>query len=833
MKAFLMALIFATTLSLGSAEGQVELVKDGKAVAEIVLAKDANQSMKLAAKDIQEYLQQMSGADLPIVDSPTTGVNNQVYSGASEFTKRLGFIPADFKTSGYEIVAKTNYVILAGLDRLSKETPFGWTLPEKRYLNSNAPKPKDFPSAKLKAWQDFCGEKFTPAQLDFGGKGKLNSELEIYQNDDVGTWYAASELLEQLGVRFYAPYENGTVVPEMENVAIKEQVLKREASFGRREWSYKADTIPENIEWFKRLKSGNYAPIIFNHTTVAIYASKEQHELHPEYLACDAQGKPYPRAYGGSDPDTGGVPRYTNPDFRRASVVLMNKLFDASPELHAVALGPPDGGVQVDARDIDLYGKEGDTKKQKASNYVWDYHVFLAKKLKAVHPDKFLLYMAGAGAEEVPTNIKEDDPDNIILGFAQTYSAYRVLQFEDNHVLSDRKKWLSAYKQRGKSPVWDYYLYYRFPSHPRFPIFFTEHLQYEMQEMLPYSDGKFIEINIASQSNGAKGKEGARIGEPAITHLMYYWQSRLFWDPNADRNAILEEYYQLYFGPAADEMKEFHEFAEEVWSRQESRSVTTTTGFLKQEDIDKYFDILTRARAKAGKDTVYDKRIVDMEKAYVPLKNLFVNLQRKGPEIRAYVVPNGTKVDGDLSKYKYGWQDLYESGTNKPARTNGTRVSVSLSEDRKALYVAAICYENNMGSLNAETKVNDAPSIFDDDVLEIYVNTPERSFFKSVVNPNGAIWDESQDVTIVDRYTLPLLWNPRTQAAVKKYDDRWEIEMMIPTEDMGNTWPTKQYPWGIQIGRTRFTDGKSQSFRLAPGVGRYDTPNQWCNLWIR
>lgn len=815
------------------AAGDVELVRDGKAVSEIVLAMDANQSMKLAAKDVRDYVRQISGAEIPVVESPTAGVRAQVYAGASEFTRRLGFTPADFKTSGYEVVARGNYVILSGVDRLSKEAPFGWSVAEAQYLANKGPKPKDYPSPQFKAWQDFCGEKFSLVQMDFGGKGRFNAEVGLFKNDDTGTWYAAVELLEQLGVRFYAPYENGTILPQMKDVAVREQALKREAAFGRREYHYTVQGIPDNIRWFKRLKSGNYAPIIFNHTTPAIYASREQHERHPEYLACDANGKPYARDYGGIPPEAGGVPRYTNPDFRRASVVLMNKLFESSPDLYAVTLGPPDGGVMVDARDIDLYGKPEDSKEQKASNYVWDYHVFLAKELKKSHPDKHLIYMSGGGAKELPTNIKPDDPDNIILGFAQTYSAYRVMEFADNEVVSYRKKWLSALKPAGKSPVWDYYLYYRHTSNPRFPIFFTEHLQYEMKEMLPYSDGKFIEINLAFQSSGLKGKEGERIGEPAITHLMYYWQSKLLWDPNADRKAMLEEYYRLYFGPAAAEMKEFHEFAEAVWSRQESRSVTATTGFLKQADIDKYFEILARARAKAGKGTVYDSRIADMEKAYEPLKKLFTNLQRQGPWIRAYDVPNGTRVDGDLSKYKFGWNSLVESGTDKPRKVNATKVCVSLSEDRSTLYLAAICREDHMATLKGETRHRDAQSIFNDDVVELYVDSPERSFFKIVVNPNGAIWDESRDVTIIDRDTLPLLWNPGTQAVVKKYDDRWEVEMSVPTKDLGKIGPTKQYPWGVQVGRTRFADGKNESFRLAPGAGRYDTQTQWANLWMR
>ena len=36
----------------------------------------------------------------------------------------------------------------------------------------------------------------------------------------------------------------------------------------------------------------------------------------------------------------------------------MNKLFDAFPDVSAVCMGQPDGGITIDARDITLYGME-------------------------------------------------------------------------------------------------------------------------------------------------------------------------------------------------------------------------------------------------------------------------------------------------------------------------------------------------------------------------------------------------------------------------------------------------------------------------------------------
>ena len=156
-----------------------------------------------------------------------------------------------------------------------------------------------------------------------------------------------------------------------------------------------------------------------------------------------------------------------------------------------------------------------------------------------------------------------------------------------------------------------------------------------------------------------------------------------------------------------------------------------------------------------------------------------------------------------------------------------------MTPDKSALIIGAICNESNMGKLKADCKLNDKFEIFSDDVLEVYINTPERSYFKIVVNPNGAIWDESTDVSIVERDTLPILWNPGTKAVVKKFDDRWTVEIMIPSKDFGNIGPTKEFPWGIQVGRTRFTGGNAECWAIAPTNGAYATLNRWGDLWMR
>jgi hypothetical protein len=79
--------------------------------------------------------------------------------------------------------------------------------------------------------------------------------------------------------------------------------------------------------------------------------------------------------------------------------------------------------------------------------------------------------------------------------------------------------------------------------------------------------------------------------------------------------------YRLFFGSAKAEIREFCEPAEEVWSRAESRSLTESTGFLKEADVDRYFELLSKARAKAGKGTVYDDRMARIRRNAVAQKS--------------------------------------------------------------------------------------------------------------------------------------------------------------------------------------------------------------------
>ena len=174
--------------------------------------------------------------------------------------------------------------------------------------------------------------------------------------------------------------------------------------------------------------------------------------------------------------------------------------------------------------------------------------------------------------------------------------------------------------------------------------------------------------------------------------------------------------------------------------------------------------------------------------------------------------PFWTFRSGTNNAWSFQMVDLV-TGKLVPA-AKSTRVSFRMIQDRTALVLGVQGNEPKMDQLVATAK-NDHDD-FNDDVVEIYLETPERSYFKIAVNSDGKIWDESQDVTINSCDTLPAMWNPGFKAVVKKEKERWLAEILIPVKDFGSLGPNKSYPWGINVCRNRLAGGTSELSALSP-----------------
>lgn len=95
---------------------EFSLVKDGKPQATIIIAKEPSKTTLFAVQELNEHLELVAGAKLPVVDDAAEVKGPRVLVGESAATKALGLKSADFKDQEYLVQATPDTLILMGKD---------------------------------------------------------------------------------------------------------------------------------------------------------------------------------------------------------------------------------------------------------------------------------------------------------------------------------------------------------------------------------------------------------------------------------------------------------------------------------------------------------------------------------------------------------------------------------------------------------------------------------------------------------------------------------------------------------------------------------------------
>ena len=108
------SLLVIATLSL-QAEDTV-LVRDGVPKSEIIIAENPLRSVKLAAQELQNYIEKITGAHLPIITGEGSSAATKIFVGRSAQTDARLFAVSDLKDGGYRIHAGSGFLALLGQD---------------------------------------------------------------------------------------------------------------------------------------------------------------------------------------------------------------------------------------------------------------------------------------------------------------------------------------------------------------------------------------------------------------------------------------------------------------------------------------------------------------------------------------------------------------------------------------------------------------------------------------------------------------------------------------------------------------------------------------------
>jgi len=820
MKTSYITALFVVGFLVRTAGAQTLLVEDAKPRAEIVIAKSPSRTTRLAAVELQTYVEKISGAKLNIEAEPSNDVPVTIYVGQSLHTDKLGITTAGLEDGAYRIVSGENWLVLIGDD-----TDFVPTEPWPRSNN-------DIASGKMQqAWNTITGKNwgYTHSQLHkhYSGSNSLfgtpneqkvdkAGNVNVWTYDERGSFNAVCGFLRDLGVRWYMPGEIGEIVPKAKTIALPQIDRTVRPDFPMRILNFRTSVYGHDaMMWGFRL--GTRQPFGRQAAHGLDRMTDNEHTLthHPDWFAL----------YGGKRHTQPSIKNhqlcYSNEELFREAVEFARAQFDHY-DMDVVSIMPPDGYTAICQCEL-CEGKESPELGYRGSlsNYVWDFVNRVAKEVGKTHPGKKISNCAYGVYTAPPSNIGKLEPNVqvIIVGGRRPTSPDR----DDLRTL--RKEW----SKKTDSPV-EIFENYPFTGRGFYlPAYIPRVMGESINATKGMSRGEDIWITMDFKENA--------IG---YNHFLLYFTARMYWG-GKDQNAVemFDEYCQLFYGPAAHEIRTFFSYCEQNWREME-------------QDGDKASHALKLfAAAKArvpdsptSEDAVYEKRIKLVDNYLNGLRNKSVQLaQKRGPVPQLRLVGGEPRtaitIDGHLDDEP--WKKCPVASTGRMLELQTGRLPIYNTSIKTLwrgnnLYIALRCEDKPKEKLNIGTTKNGDQAIWYGDAVEILLDTDSHSYYQIAVNPTGALIDLDRGASRNNWFN----WSSQAEVATQTGDGFWTVEIRIPTTQDENDplhqvigrKPTQSLPWHINICRQRIREHGSEYSAFSPtGTAGFHKPMKFAHFY--
>ncbi len=203
------------------------LVENGQPRAVIVVAPSPPRTVRLAAQELQDTVEKISGAHLPIVTQPDLAATAAIYVGRSPHTDRLQITADGLRDGAYRIVSGDGWLVLIGQDtelrRLSRgrnnadivsgktssrewdQITALWALRTRRSTRT---------ASRCRATRDCQTKSEEP--------GRNSRRWRFGASTSRGSFNAVCGFLMKLGARWHAPGELGEVLPSLRTIRLPE-----------------------------------------------------------------------------------------------------------------------------------------------------------------------------------------------------------------------------------------------------------------------------------------------------------------------------------------------------------------------------------------------------------------------------------------------------------------------------------------------------------------------------------------------------------------------------------------------------------------------------------
>ena len=446
------------------------LIENGSPRSVIIVSTDAVADEQLAAKELQQYLQKISGAEV----------------------ETQNVAPADITSAVRAISAKKQVPILIGQAANSPDL-----------IQRIRDRGSDLASFIVKVDADRIG---------------------VVGLSPEGTLFGVYELLEQLGVRWYMPGDMGTVVPTTKTVTLPVHDTVQVPSFPARWFAGGGKTYPE---WNRHVRMGGpYFPPAHGLTGI----QRSDFAKHPEYFAVIG-GKRVARQLDVS-----------NPEVVHVVTEAAKQYFRKNPNTQWIGMGPDDGSGfcecdrcrALDGGDWDPFSNEVSV----TDRYIWFFNQVL-DGIKDEFPGKKIAFYAYHSYMRPPVKTK---PNPLITPALAPIALCRVHGMS-NPVCPERSYYRFLMREWGKVLPEVYERGYWFNlADPGFPF---SHV-HRVRDEIP-----------SAHELGIKGWRVEAFNHWGSETPSLYIAAKLMWNHNTDVDALLNDFYTRFFGPAQKPMAEY------------------------------------------------------------------------------------------------------------------------------------------------------------------------------------------------------------------------------------------------------------------------------------
>ena len=424
-----------------------------------------------------------------------------------------------------------------------------------------------------------------------------------------GILYAAYELLEQLGCRFFTPLCEK--VPTCENLELPDLDCRQVPALEYRYHNYKDFTdypkfavkrringpVPIGADW-----GGHLAYAWFVHTFERnILNPADVFDEHPEYFSM-VNGKRLRERTQLC---------LTNPDVLRITIEKVKKALADNPTCRLISVSQNDWANHC---TCDSCRKIDEEEGSSAGSLIWFVNQ-VAEAIEKDFPDAIIDTLAYQYSRPAPRKIRPRHNVCVRLcsieacfmhSFETCNDATRAVRRPDgtaSRFITDLKDWA---KVCDRLYIWDYttcFAHYPMPF-PNWNV-----LQPNMQA--------FVRNNVKGVFEQACGAAG---GSTDLNELRAYLIAKLLWDPDCDLEAHMQNFLNTFYGAAGPEIRRYIRLQTDI-VEQENIHVgfndSCDRPYLTPERLGQYNAILDRAAEKVQGDPILLARV---EKARLSLR---------------------------------------------------------------------------------------------------------------------------------------------------------------------------------------------------------------------